>query len=215
MAENGSSQTVYTAPRSFTVAATSIKQQAVQLNAPANNYLTNQSTVTFSWSAIYGATQYLFEIDTNNFVNPASVVSNSVIPGQQINFTFPKAKTYQWRVQAQNDTAQAQWSVVNNITFNNIPPAQVIVTAPANGQTLQKPVSLQWKAVVNAVKYKLYVFKSDSTTLYSSNFPVVLTGTNYSFNLGASGDKIYWAVTAVDAEGNEGTPSVLRNFVLQ
>jgi hypothetical protein len=44
---------------------------------------------------------------------------------------------------------------------------------------------------------------------------MALTTTDYNFTLGASGDKIYWKVSAVDAAGNEGTASVLRNFVLQ
>ncbi|HEY2580966.1 MAG TPA: hypothetical protein VGI43_04125 [Mucilaginibacter sp.] len=215
IAENGSSQTPYSTPRTLTIEPTSIKQQAVLLALPANNAITNQSKITFQWSSLYGATQYLFQIDTNNFANATSIVSGTVIPGQQINFTFPKAQVYQWRVQAQNDTAQAQWSAVNTITFNNIPPAQVVTTAPTNGQTLSKPVSLQWKAVANAVKYKLYIFQSDSTTLYNSNFPVVVSGTSYSFNLGNSGDKIYWKVSAIDVEGNEGNASVLGNFILQ
>jgi hypothetical protein len=215
IAENGSSQTAYTTPRSLTIVPASLKQQSVLLSSPANNFLTNQATVVFQWGSIYGATQYNFQIDTNNFTNPATVVSNTVIPGQQINFTFPKAQVYQWRVQAQNDTAQAQWSAVNTVTFNNTPPAQVILTSPTNGQTLSQPVSLQWKAVTNALKYKLYVFKSDSTTLYSSSFPLAVNGTSYSFSQGASGDKIYWSVSAIDAEGNVGKASLLGNFVLQ
>jgi hypothetical protein len=164
---------------------------------------------------LYGANQYRFEIDTNNFADPNTVVSNTLITGQQINFTFPKLQVYQWRVQAQNDTAQSQWSAVNTITFNNIPPAQVILTSPTNGQSLSQPVSLQWKAVTNALKYKLYVFKSDSTTLYNSSFPLAVNGTSYSFSQGISGDKIYWKVSAVDAEGDEGKASLLGNFVLQ
>jgi hypothetical protein len=33
--------------------------------------------------------------------------------------------------------------------------------------------------------------------------------------LGTSGDKIYWKVSAIDAEGNEGKASLLGNFMLQ
>jgi len=75
-AANGSSQTAYTTPRNFSVAATSIKQQAAQLIAPANNRLTNQGNITFQWSNLYGATKYQLEIDTNNFVNESTVIYN-------------------------------------------------------------------------------------------------------------------------------------------
>jgi len=215
MAENGSTQTAWPTPRSFTILAGSITQQAVQLTSPINNLVTNQSPYLFQWSILYGATAYQFEIDTNNFINESTDVSNQLIAGQQFNFTFPKAQTYQWRVRAQNDTAQAQWSPVYLVTFNNIPPGQVTLVAPANAATVSLPVSLQWNPVTNAVKYKLYVYQSDQVTTYNSSFPMVLTSTSYSFNLGSSGNTIYWMVTALDASGNESPASAKNNFVLQ
>jgi len=215
LAQNGSSQTAFTTPRNFTVTASSIKQQSVQLTFPANNYITNQSTIVFQWGSLYGATQYRFEIDTNNFTNPSSVISNVAIPGQQVNFTFPKDQVYQWRVRAENDTAQAQWSAVNMVTYDHTPPPKVSLIAPTSGQTIPLPVSLQWGSAASATKYKLYVFKSDSTSLYNQNFPALVNATSYNFNLGKSGDRVYWKVTALDAAGNESQPSDLRSFVLQ
>jgi len=215
MAQNGSSQTDYSAPRSFTVAASSIKQQAVQLTAPSNNLITNQSPYTFQWSSLYGATAYQFELDTNNFANESAIVSNQTIPGQQLSFTFPKDQTYQWRVRAQNDTAQALWSPVYIVTYDHTPPGQVTLVAPASGTTLSLPVALSWNAVATAVKYKLYVYQSDGTTIYNSSFPMVLTGTGYSFNLGSSGNTLYWMVTALDAAGNESQASAKNSFILQ
>jgi len=215
LAQNGSSQTAYTSPRSFTVVATSIKQQAVQLTAPINNLLTNQGNVVFQWSSLYGATKYQLEIDTNNFANESAVIYNQTIPGQNVSFTFPKDQVYQWRVKAENDTAQAQWSAVNMVTYHHTPPAQVTLSSPADGITVPLPVSLQWNTVTAAVKYRLYVYQSDGVTLYNQNFPMLLTTNSYSLNLGKSGDKIYWAVTALDATGNESPLSVQRSFVLQ
>ncbi|WP_259071784.1 hypothetical protein HDF24_25540 [Mucilaginibacter sp. X4EP1] len=215
MAENGSSQTAYAAPRTFVVAASSVVGQTVQLTSPANNYLTNQSNIVFQWGSLYGATKYQIEVDTNNFVNESAVLINQTIPGQQFSFTFPKDQNYQWRVKAQNDTAQAQWSSVYQVTYDHTPPAQVTLVAPANGVTVPLPVILQWNAVARAVKYKLYVFQSDGVTNYNSSFPMSLTATSYSFNLGASGNKIYWVVTAVDAAGNESAPVNASYFVLQ
>lgn len=215
MAENGSSQTVYSNARSFNVAATSIKQQSVQLISPANNLLTNQSTPTFKWSSLYGATKYLLEIDTNNFADENILIYNQAIPGQQIGFTLPKDQTYQWRVKAENDTAQAQWSTIYTVTYDHTPPAKVSLATPADAATVTLPVSLQWNAVATAVKYKLYIYQGDGTTIYSSSFPMSLNATSYSFNTGNAGDKIYWLVTAVDAAGNESPVSDKRSFSLQ
>jgi hypothetical protein len=215
MAENGSSQTAYTTPRNFTVASSSITTQMVLLGTPANNYLTNQANVTLTWGSLYGATKYQVEIDTNNFVNENSIVLNETIPGLQLSFTFPKDQTYQWRIKAENDTAQAKWSSVYSMTYDNIPPPQVTLSSPSNGGTVSLPVSLQWNSTSTAVSYKLYVFQSDSTTIYNSTFPVTLNTTSYTFNLGNSGSTIYWRVYAVDAAGNVSQPSALRSFVLQ
>src|ERR1700743_1945090 len=48
-AENGSSVTVYSPLRSFTVSNSSITLQTLQLSAPANNTVTNQGSTTFEW----------------------------------------------------------------------------------------------------------------------------------------------------------------------
>jgi hypothetical protein len=215
LAQNGSSQTAYTSPRNLEVEASSIKQQTVQLSSPSNNFITNQSVQGFQWGSLFGATQYRFEIDTNNFVNESAVLSNQVIPGQQLNFTFPKDQSYQWRVRAENDTAQSRWSVISSIVYDHTPPGVPALVSPTKGQTVSLPVSLQWAAVATATRYKLYVFKSDSTSIYNTSFPVSVSTTSYSFNLGTSGDKLYWKVSALDAAGNEGQASELRSFVLQ
>lgn len=215
MAENGSSQTAYTTPRSFAVAASSIKQQSLLLSTPPNNLVTNQSAVVFQWANLYGATQYRFEIDTNNFTDETAVVVNKTTPGQQLNFTFPKDQVYQWRVRTENDTAQSLWSAVSNVTYDHTPPDKVTFNSPTQGQSVSLPVALQWNTSASAVKYKVYVFKSDSTSLYNTSFPVQVNTTSYSFKFGNPGDKVYWKVTAVDAAGNEGTASELRNFILK
>ena len=183
--------------------------------SPTNNLITNQSAAVFQWGSLYGATQYRFEIDTNNFVNESAVISNQVVPGQQINFTFPKDQVYQWRIRAENDTAQSLWSAINSVTYDHTPPPAVTLIAPTSGQTIPLPVSLQWASALSAVKYKVYVFKSDSVSLYNTNFPVQVSTTSYSFTLGNSGDKVYWQVTALDAAGNESQLGALRSFVLQ
>jgi hypothetical protein len=215
MAQNGSSGTSYTVPRNFTVVNSSIKQQSVLLSAPANNLVTNQGATAFQWGSLYGATLYRLEIDTNNFQDETAVVLNKTVPGQQLNFTFPKDQVYQWRVRAENDTAQSLWSTINQVSYDHVPPPKVTLLSPADNQSVSLPVVLKWNASASAVKYKVYIFKSDSTSLYNQDFPAVVNTSSYSFNLGSSGDKVYWKVTAVDAAGNESAASEIRSLVLQ
>ncbi|WP_042479505.1 Ig-like domain-containing protein [Solitalea canadensis] len=60
----------------------------------------------------------------------------------------------------------------------------------------------------------MYVYKADSTTLYSSSFPTVTSSTSFSFNLGTAGEKIYWKVAAIDKAGNESALSKFRKFIV-
>lgn len=213
-AENGSSQTDYSAARSFVVEQSSLISQTVTLSSPANNTVSSQNTASFKWNSLYGATKYQVEIDTNNFTNENVLVYNQVVPGLQINFTFPKDQVYSWRVRAENETEQSKWSAVNYVTYQLPLPGQVSLVSPANESSVSLPVQLSWNSVTGVPGYKLYVFKSDSTTLYSNNFPMTVNSTGYSFNLGVTGEKIYWKVSALNASGKEGKASGLRNFVL-
>ncbi|HEY9197347.1 MAG TPA: hypothetical protein VIM77_13820 [Mucilaginibacter sp.] len=213
-AENGSSETAYTVARKFTVASSTLKGQTVTLGLPANNTITSNKTAVLNWNALYGATNYRVQVDTNNFTDDTKLVYNQTTPGLQLTFTFAAGQTYGWRVRAENDTEQSNWSAVNYITYKINPPGQVTLTSPADNAVIGSPVTLQWNTVTGAAVYKLYVYKSDGTTLYSAAFPLSQAGTSYTFNMGATGEKVYWKVSAVDASGNEGKASTLRSFTI-
>ncbi len=213
-AENGSSKTEYSAVRNFTILQSSLKPQKVQLSAPANNLLTNQSNLSFSWGALYGATKYQIQIDTASFTDTTKLFYNKTIPGQLVSVTLSRDQIYQWRVKAQNDTAQSQWSSINYFTFDHTPPTTVILSTPADKLSVTTPVTLQWNSSTTAVKYRLYIYKSDGTTIYSASYPTVTTSTSYSFT-GLPGETDFWKVTAIDAAGNESPASETRSFVVQ
>ncbi|MEZ2337947.1 hypothetical protein AB6735_20025 [Mucilaginibacter sp. RCC_168] len=214
-AENGSTQTGYTDPRNLTILASSLTNQTPVLSSPANNAATTQSTVIFKWGSLYKATRYHLQIDTNNFADESVLVKDQLTPAQQFSFQLPRDQVYQWRIRAENDSSQSKWSVINQLSYDSTPPGTVTLVQPQDNTILSKPVTLSWNKTNSAASYKLYVYKNDQSTLYSSTFPLSLTATSYSFNLGNSGERIYWQVSALDAIGNEGKTSELRSFTLQ
>lgn len=214
-AENGSSYTAFSTPKSFTILQGSLKEQQLQIISPAANALTNQSPALFSWGTLYGATTYHIQVDTANFTDTSHLFLDQSVPGQQVSVTLDKDRIYQWRVRAENDTAQSRWTGVYTLTYDHIPPVAVKLLQPADKGSLTLPVALQWAAVADAVKYKVYLFRADGTTPYSSSFPVTVSTTSYSFSGGNSGDTLYWQASAIDKAGNEGTPSTLRSFTIQ
>ncbi len=214
-AENGSSQTGYSKARSFNVESSSLTNQILTLVSPANNTSTSQTSVIFKWNNLYGATKYRIEIDTNNFVNENALVLNLVTPALQLNLNFSQTQVYGWRVRAENETEQSKWSAINYISYNIPPPAQVSLISPLNGSTITLPSELTWNAITGITSFKLYVYKSDSTSLYNTDFPKLLNSNNYSFNAGITGETIYWKVSALNAPGIEGKASLTRKFTIQ
>lgn len=213
-AENGSSHSSYSTA-GFIVHESSVEQQKVTLSLPGNNYLSNQAGVQLKWNTLFGADEYRLQIDTGSFGDETKMVYNSTLSAPAYAFTFPKDGLFKWRVRAENATVQSRWSDTFNMTYDSTPPGKVTIVAPSNGATLSKPVNLQWTSVATAKKYKLYVFKSDRSSAFSTAFPVLINGTSYSFNQGESGEKLYWRVSALDEAGNEGPLSEEMNFILQ
>lgn len=211
-AENGSSKTPFT-KASFIIYATSIKLQQPQLQAPANGTSTNINTTTFSWLKLFGADKYHLQIDTNNFADEKVLFLDKTTPNLEYNVTFNKDKLYTWRVKALNDTAESKWSAIQTIAYDGTPPVKVNLSSPATGAITTSPVTLKWDAVSTAIKYQLFVYKSDQKTPYGPTYPLTLTGTSYSFT-GTIRDKVYWQVKAIDAAGNVGAFSDLWNFSL-
>ncbi|HKG08735.1 MAG TPA: hypothetical protein VKB19_19855 [Pedobacter sp.] len=214
-AENGSSVSAYQ-KNSFIVHPSSLDEQKVTLVSPGSGYRSNQPAVLLSWNTIFGAEDYLLQIDTLNFADEAKLVYTGTLSGSQFNFSFPKDQTYQWRVRGENGTENSKWSEIRLMSFDKTPPAKPEITGPANGAQLSQPVSLSWKAVPTAKKYKLYMYRSDGTTPYNATFPLTMTNTSYVFEQSSlQGEVLFWRVLAIDEIGNEGVLSDPRNFVIQ
>lgn len=211
-ARNGSSETPYTT-RTLTIHEAALSTQTVLQAAPPDNFLTSQSRVTLEWQGIFSASSYRVQVDTNGFADESQLVLEQVVEGESFAYTMPAEAEYEWRVRAENDTAQSRWSTVRRFIHDRTPPDAPALAAPANNAQVRSPATLQWHASEDAVSYRLYVYKSDST-LYSSQFPLRQTGTSYTFDAGTRGERVLWRVRATDRAGNESGYSGWRNFTI-
>lgn len=212
--ENGSSSTFYTT-QLLTVFESDISSQVVQVKTPSNGFLTNVSETEISWNSLYGAKVYRLQVDTNNFRDDKVLYFDQTTTGLDLRVRFSKDQTYQWRVRAEQDSVVSKWSPVSVIRYDTTPPAPVSLVSPTKGAAVASPVSLQWKASPEVSNYQLYVYKSDTTVLYNSSFPLTLKQSNYSFKEGLFGEVVYWKVRAADLAGNWGAFSELRSFTIQ
>jgi len=212
--ENGSSSTFY-ATQMLTVFESNIGSQVLQVKSPANGLLTNLPETEFAWNNLYGAKVYRLQVDTNNFKDEKVVYLDRTTTALDLKVHFSNDQTYQWRVRAEQDSAVSKWSTVSVIRYDTTPPSVVTLVSPTKGASTASPVSLQWKAMADASSYQLYVYRSDTTTLYHPSFPMTLKVANYSFKEGVFGEVVYWKVRAADLAGNWGAFSELRSFTIQ
>ncbi|TDQ11564.1 fibronectin type III domain-containing protein [Pedobacter metabolipauper] len=213
-AENGSSQSPYKTA-SFVIQPSTIEEQQIQLQSPANRLVTNQSSTVFSWLKLFGADKYRIQIDTANFEDGNVLFLDKTTPNLEYTVAFTKDKVYRWRVKAENATMESKWSVIQTITFDKTPPGEVFPASPTDQQSVARNPTLSWEATADAKKYQLYIFKSDGTSIYSPTFPVTVTGLSYVFTEGKSGESVTWQVRAIDEAGNAGTFSKIRGFSIQ
>lgn len=211
-AENGSSSTKYVSAK-FIIHESSLNDQTLPIVSPSASYLSNLPVVTIQWDKLFGAADYMLQIDTGNFEKEGALVYNQELSGNQLKFTFPKEATYRWRVRAQNATGSSKWSEIREMTFDKTPPGVTTPVSPAKGVEVNAPVKISWTSVPAAKRYKLFLYRSDGTTAYSSSFPVTTSSNTYSFNAGQQGEQIFWNVVSVDEAGNEGVASVLTSFI--
>ncbi|MBB2145794.1 hypothetical protein GM921_09870 [Pedobacter sp. LMG 31464] len=213
-AENGSSQTPFST-QSFTIYPASLKEQIVQVVAPANTLFTASAELKYSWLNLFGASGYRLQVDQNNFVDENKLVLNEVTDNLTFTQTLSLEGKYQFRVRAENATENSKWSAVREFSYDATPPLQVTLTSPANKQTVATPLTLRWDELADATKYELVVYKSDSTTLFSSIYPQLVSGNSATFNAGSAGETIVWRVRAIDRVGNKGVFSGFFSFIVQ
>lgn len=211
-AMNGSSETAYSV-RSIQIDSTSIGEQVVLTTLPATDSISAQSQVLFQWEQLVDGVTYQIQVDTVNF-DEQNLIVDAVAYTNSYSYTFIKEGVYQWRVRAKSTEGVSKWSELKRYVVDQTPPNKVELVFPANGQSISKPISLTWNKVTDASKYKVYVYKSDSTTLVNSSFPVTVNTNSHELTVGESGQKLYWQVSAIDKAGNEGIKSSLRNFTI-
>jgi len=210
---NGSSETLYSL-RAFTIHEAALSTQTVLQTAPADDFVTSQARIEMAWQEIFSAKNYRLQVDTSGFADDEDPVFERVVDGESFTLDLPREAAYQWRVRAENDTAQSRWSTVRRFVYDRTPPAAPQQAAPANEAQVNRPVTLSWNAAEGATGYRVYVYKSDST-LFSDQFPVRQAATSYTFNAGARGERILWRVRAMDRAGNESAFSSWRSFVIR
>lgn len=136
---------------------------APKIIAPADGATNLTSPVTFSWSAVTGATSYSV-FGTSAAAAETFLIGTST--STQLTAAVPSG-TLTWAVKAlfgdcpiSTLSSRATITIVSGRTCPTTAPT---LTSPANGASTSSPVTFKWNAVSGASGYKLYVASNGGT----------------------------------------------------
>jgi hypothetical protein len=159
-------QSAYTFGGTFTVSV---------LKTPLNNTFTTDTTPTFTWNAVNGAT-YQLQVDNNEDFSSPIVIN---CPPTALTCTVANATPlafgkYFWRVNA-NGVPSLTWVV----TISPPPPVAPVIKVPkANAFTNDNTPTVSWNAVSGANTYEVQV--DNDATFVSPVFTLADVSTTYT-----------------------------------
>jgi hypothetical protein len=184
--------------------------------APANGAFTIDTTPTFTWMAVPGATGYTLQVDDDTDFSADLVINQPL--GVVTTFTpitLLANDTYYWRVLA---TGETPVSNVYRTLFIGAAPAAPALVSPANASLLNDSTpTLQWSAVVPPTGVTLvdYEVQVATNTAFTTGLQTFTSGTN-SFTPGSALSEgiHYWRVRARFDVASPGVHSAARSFTV-
>jgi hypothetical protein len=182
---------------------------APTLTTPINALVTNNTTPTFSWTAVaYGNTYQLeisntatFAVKLRSFTGAAGILTYTS--------TALPAGTYYWHARAMNvKNAAGPWSAVRSFTIDLTPPAAPVLSKPVAGAQVTGTPAFAWLASTTATKYQFQY--DDSASFNSPNYTSAELATLTLTPPAMSAGTYSWRVRAKDTAGNWSVWSTAR-----
>ncbi|HLO29934.1 MAG TPA: Ig-like domain-containing protein [Anaerolineales bacterium] len=169
------------------------------LSLPRNNYLTNDSTPSLSWSPVGTAIKYEIQFASDSAFTQHVDSYSAGDSSFTLNTPLADGKYYWW-VRAYNAAGEhGAWSPVRSFTIDTSLPAAPVLRFPADNASVRGVPTFRWSSVSGAVSYQ---FEIDDDSDFSSPVLSVTQRTLYRRPSGALRGTYFWHVKAQDAAGN-------------
>ena len=211
---NNGSETYYTTFSLTIDSSLDISSQQLILSSPTDNYITNNTNITFSWNSLLNSDNYLIEVHENTWTGNL-VFGPQVITANSYSVTLPEG-TLVWGVQGRNTTSNTSTAFsTRTLTIDTTAPNIVTLNSPADNATLNNVYNTYtWIQGANTGTTLIddISFYSDAaaTNLVKT---IQATGTSHQDSLGTG--TFYWRVQSTDAAGNIGVASNIRKVTIQ
>jgi photosystem II stability/assembly factor-like uncharacterized protein len=166
------------------------------LVSPADNATDQNTSLTLDWDAVTGATSYDVQVSTSS--NFTTTIINQSTTDTYFGVTGLSENTeYFWRVRAEDDDTESDWSAVWSFTTLNpvLDPPDLV--SPADNATDQNTsLTLDWDAVTGATSYDVQVSTSSNFTTTIINQST--TDTYFGVTGLSENTEYFWRVRAED-----------------
>ncbi|MCB0401208.1 MAG: hypothetical protein KDD41_03935 [Flavobacteriales bacterium] len=211
---NNGSETYYS---TFTLTIDSsldISNQQVILSSPADNSITNNDNLSFSWNALLNADDYLIEIHEGSWTGNL-VFGPQLVTSTGYSTTLPEGVLV-WGVQARNSTSNTSTAFsTRTLTIDTTSPEIVTLVSPADNATLNDVYNTySWTQGNNtgtALTEDIFFYSDAGATALVKT--ATASATSYQDSLGTG--TYYWRVQSTDAAGNTGPMSIIRKVTIQ
>jgi uncharacterized repeat protein (TIGR01451 family) len=175
---------------------------APQLSAPSTDTLVTSATVAFRWDAVPNA------IDYELWLAPAGGTPTLLRAASDTSYTaaVPQGRL-EWYVRALFGGCAATESTHRSFTYTPPPDCtsqRPLLIQPAEGEQLTSPVSFEWREVVGATSYELYIDGVVAATTTSAHASGIIVPP----------DERRWRVRARLAEGCAALDSAESRFAV-
>ncbi|RNL88499.1 hypothetical protein ED312_08610 [Sinomicrobium pectinilyticum] len=207
-AVNSGYETPFSTNRFVLTESDGFSGNTVILNAPEDNFVTNQEEVGLSWGAIAEATGYRVQVRNED----DSVVQEEEVTETALEITFEEGN-FTWQVRAEKDAESTLYSsreILVDLTAPNTPE----LTSPADqSTTTNTEVTFTWSRgnIAGSAEYdKIFIYSDESLQNLVEEEEV----TNKTHTATLEEGVYYWNVKGFDRAGNEGELSGTFSFTI-
>lgn len=178
---------------------------------PLNRSFTTDTTPTFTWNAVTGATYTLQVDDDSAFGSPvANFCTSNTVTSCTPTAALP-ANIYYWRVNLNGSPSAVSWTLT---VTTSVPTAPTLVDPPTNKVTNDSTPDLFWNAVSGTgITYEVQV--DDQTAFNSPEFsPAATSLTQITVSPALPDGKYSWRVRALNDLNVPGPWSLVRVFTI-
>lgn len=204
-ASNSAGNGPWSAPRRFLTLRPSPGR--VQLRTPADGSMNISLLPQFTWEEVQYAESYRFELaEDTTFTAPLIAEDGLAAWQHSVTDSLFELQSYFWRVRAENESGEGEWSDTWEFSTEEIPlalpGAVTLLEAAADDFELVSPVLFRWTTTTPEVTHYWHQLAEDeqfSSTLLSDS---TLTDTVATLALPlAEGSEFWWRVRAGNAAG--------------